>query len=65
MIEPELLVATCAADGSVLSRNSAWLGLLGSSPDIWFNLPMDDAEIARQNLKEASHGSLVTHALLW
>lgn len=63
MIEPELLVATCAADGSVLSRNSAWLNLLGSSPDIWSNLPLDDAEIARQNLKEASHGSLVTHAL--
>ncbi len=63
MIEPELLVATCAADGSILSRNSAWLGLLGSHPDIWSNLQSDDAEIARQNLKEASRGSLVTHAL--
>ncbi len=63
MIEPELLVATCSADGVILSRNSAWSGLLGESQDIWANLQAEDADIARQNLKEASHGSLVTHAL--
>ena len=63
MIESELLVATCASDGTVLSRNAAWIGLFGSSDDLWDNLQNEDREIARQNFREAAAGSLVTHAL--
>ena len=63
MIEPELLVATCAGDGSILSRNSAWQRLFGTDAFLWAGLTREDADLAEQNLKEAADGSLVTNAL--
>lgn len=63
MIEPELLVATCTADGSILSRNPAWLRLFGNESNLWAGLTREDADLAEQNLKEAADGSLVTNAL--
>ncbi len=62
-IEPDLLVATCRADGSVLMRNPAWKAILGDSEELWTNLMPSDREIAHQNMTEAAGGSLVTHAL--
>jgi len=63
MIESELLVATCASDGTILFRNAAWMNVFGSGTDLWENLQLEDRDIARQNFKEASGGSLVTNAL--
>ena len=63
MIESELLVATCASDGTILFRNTAWMNVFGSETDLWENLQLEDRDIAKQNFKEASSGSLVTNAL--
>jgi len=63
MIEPELLVATCRADGQILSRNDAWIRILGEDDGIWDRLTESDQKIAEQNFREACQGSLVTHAL--
>jgi len=63
MIEPELLVATCGADGSILSRNAAWKAVLGEQDGLWEGLMPADRDTAEQNLNEAASGSLVTHAL--
>lgn len=62
-LEPDLLVATVAADGRPLSRNSAWKQLLGSGDGLWAKLSPGDRELASRNLEEALGGSLVTHAL--
>lgn len=64
MIEPEVLVATCFADGSVHFRNEAWIRILGSESDLWSRLIEADRKTAEQNFKEACGGTLVTHALL-
>ncbi|NNF03284.1 MAG: hypothetical protein HKN17_02355, partial [Rhodothermales bacterium] len=63
MIEPEVLVATCDADGQILSRNEAWAHVLGKETDLWIRLDENDRETARRNFEEAARGSLVTHAL--
>ena len=63
MIEPELLVATFGLEGEITSRNQAWTSVFGDATDVWDRLMSGDAETARQNLSEASRGSLVTHAL--
>lgn len=62
-LEPDLLVATVATDGSPLSRNSAWTQLFGNADSLWGRLPSGDRELASRNLEEALGGSLVTHAL--
>ena len=62
-IEPDILVATCRSDGSVLTRNAAWKAILGDKEELWTNLMPSDREIANQNMTEAAGGSLVTHAL--
>lgn len=63
LIEPDLLVATCSSNGSILFRNSAWLSVFGDEDDLWSRLVDGDEKIAGQNFKEAVSGSLVTHAL--
>ena len=63
MIEPDLLVATSGPEGNIYSRNAAWISVFGNEEDLWTRLLPEDAETARQNLGEASRGSLVTHAL--
>lgn len=63
MIEPEVLVATCRADGGILSRNEAWEHILGRDDELWSRLQEDDRETARHNFEEAARGSMVTHAL--
>lgn len=63
LIEPELLAATCSADGEILSRNAAWVRVLGNDSGLWSLLEDEDRETARHNFEEAARGSLVTHAL--
>jgi len=63
LIDPELLAATCSADGEILSRNEAWVRTLGNDTGLWNLLEEEDRETARQNFEEAARGSLVTHAL--
>jgi len=63
MIEPELLVAACRADGTILFRNPAWIRTLGEDGDLWLQLYEEDSKIAKQNFKEAAGGSLVTNAV--
>ena len=62
-IEPELLLATCSHAGIALSRNSAWINILGEASGLWFNLVEEDQEIAARNFTEAASGSMVTHAV--
>lgn len=63
IVEPELLVATCLRDGSIVYRNDAWKQILGNKENLWGSLIEGDQETAEQNFKEACRGSLVTHAL--
>ncbi|MCZ6704377.1 MAG: hypothetical protein O6942_00610, partial [Bacteroidetes bacterium] len=62
-VEPEILVASCTSSGKLLYRNEAWQRVLGDTFGLWNNLLEDDQDIARQNLKEAARGSLVTNAV--
>ena len=62
-LDPDLLVATVSSDGLVLSRNLAWIHLLGDGDGLWDTLSTEDQELAATNQKEALGGSLVTHAL--
>lgn len=63
LIEPDLLIATCQADGSILTRNDAWTHVLGDGESLWKRLEHSDQELAARNVAEAASGSLVTHAL--
>ncbi|MGA1494442.1 MAG: DUF3467 domain-containing protein, partial [Rhodothermales bacterium] len=62
-LDPDLLVATVSSDGLVLSRNLAWIHLMGDGDGLWDTLSPEDQELAATNQKEALGGSLVTHAL--
>lgn len=63
LIDPELLAAACSANGEILSRNEAWIRVLGDDAQLWSRLEADDRETANQNFDEAASGSLVTYAL--
>lgn len=58
-----MLVATVAANGMPLSRNTAWIQLFGSGDAVWARLEVGDQELVSRNIKEALGGSLFTHAL--
>ena len=60
-IEPELLVATFSASGEAIFCNAAWRHLLGPAQTPWMCLSDDDKERAREAVREAATGSLVTN----
>lgn len=62
-LDPDLLVANVSADGTILSRNAAWMQFFGDDDYLWTHLSDGDSDLAARNLKEAVGGSLVTHAL--
>ncbi len=61
--EPELLVATCSPQGELVSANDAWQALLGSPDEAWAHLSPEDQHLARQCVKEAAAGQLVTNQI--
>ena len=61
--EPELLVATCSPQGDLVSANDAWQALLGSPDAAWTHLSPEDQDLARQCVKEAAAGQLVTNQI--
>lgn len=61
--EPELLVATCSAEGSLLVTNEAWESVFGSVEASWNHLSPDDQALIGQYLKEATGGMLVTNQI--
>lgn len=61
--EPELLVATCSPQGKFVNANEAWQALLGSTEDAWTRLSLEDRDLARQCVKEAAAGQLVTNQI--
>ena len=61
--EPELLVATCSPQGKLVRANEAWQALLGSTDDAWAHLSPEDQDLARQCVKEAATGHLVTNQI--
>lgn len=60
LITPELLVATCTADGERLHCNEAWTSVLGKG-DLWETLSLEDTRFANEYLADAGRGLLVTH----
>lgn len=60
-IEPELLVATFSATGDAVFCNTAWRQLLGPTQTPWRRLSDEDKERAREAVREAATGSLVTN----
>ena len=61
--EPELLVATCSPQGKLVNANDAWQALLGSPEEAWTHLSPEDQHLARQCIKEAAAGQLVTNQI--
>jgi signal transduction histidine kinase/CheY-like chemotaxis protein len=61
----EVLVATFRPDGSVSTRNPAWLSLFGPTSDAWAALSPDDREMACRALAEATSGTLVTNQVFF
>ncbi len=62
-VEPELLVAICAADGALVHRNRAWTAALGTAADPWLRLDDDDRDRVTDALRQAAEGTLVTNQL--
>lgn len=60
LITPELLVATCTADGERLHCNEAWISIFGDD-GLWGSLPEEDTRFAGEYLADAGRGMLVTH----
>jgi signal transduction histidine kinase len=60
-IEPELLVATGALSGDIVSCNAAWRQILGPAETPWMCLSKGDQQRAQNALLKAAGGSLVTH----
>lgn len=60
MIMPELLVATCTADGQRLHCNEAWVSVFGDD-GLWDSLTEEDVRFANEYLSDAGRGMLVTH----
>ncbi len=61
--EPELLVATCAPDGTLIASNEAWQATLGTGADPWDLLTPEDQALAALCIQEAASGSLVTNRI--
>lgn len=62
-VETELLVATCASDGSFVHRNQAWTNVLGAEADPWARLVPSDRQRAVEAMTQAADGELVTNQL--
>lgn len=62
-VDPELLVATCTADGDVVFRNPAWRTTFGSATNPWSRLFEGERKLVLQALTQAADGTLVTNHL--
>lgn len=60
-IEPELLVATGTPSGKMVFCNAAWRQILGPAKTPWMRLSEDDQQRAREAMRTAALGSLVTN----
>lgn len=60
LVAPELLVATCAPDGTRMHCNEAWQEVFGDD-GLWGQLPVEDVRFANTYLSDAARGLLVTH----
>ncbi|MFQ5569236.1 MAG: ATP-binding protein [Rhodothermales bacterium] len=61
--EPELLVATCLPEGSLVSANDAWQSVFGPYENAWAHLSPEDQVLVVQCVEEAAGGSLVTNQI--
>jgi len=61
--EPELLLATCSPEGTLIASNEAWQALFGVCLDPWEYLTSEDRSLARQCVTDAASGQLVTNQI--
>lgn len=60
-VEPELLMASFAVDGTPETRNDVWIRILGDLPEPWIRLSNEEQERAAQFVEDAVRGLLVTN----
>lgn len=63
-VEPDLLVATWAADGTPTFCNPAWRSIMGPLDTPWLRLTGSDADIAAKGVTQAARGQLVTNCVV-